>query len=75
MILKGDYVMKKGGNLAYEGIVLSVYNDLYGIEHADVQVPGIKGITPYAGMIHLYPTSVLEKHDYPKRVKDWRASL
>ena len=60
----GDYVRKNSG-LRYEGFIVSVYDDLYGVPHADVQVPGEKGVEPYAGMIHVYPLSSLEPYKSP----------
>lgn len=56
----GDKVGKIDG-LLYVGIIVSVYWDLYDIEHADVQVPGKKGKEKYAGMIHLYPSRMLRR--------------
>lgn len=56
----GRPVRKKDGYM-YVGIAVAVYEDLYGVEHVDVQVPGEKGKVPFAGMIHVFPTRLVEE--------------
>ena len=67
-IKAGDKVRKRKG-YTFRGFAVAVYTDLYGVEHADVQIPGEKGVDHCAGMIHLFPTKDLE-HDRPLEGRD-----
>ncbi len=58
----GDKVRKIKG-YKFEGIVVSRFVDLYGVDHCDVQVPGEKGVDSFAGMIHVFLTDQIEVYN------------